>query len=122
MKKRILFCLLLTFPAFSSILQAQEEKYPETVMIRVFENFERGIRTADNKIITITPDNRLETKILKQVDLLLDDPDAELIENQIQIKIEIQRWRNAGFHVVSTSTSITQVLNLHITTIILEKD
>jgi hypothetical protein len=122
MKKRILFCLLLTFPAFSSILQAQEEKYPETVMIRVFESFGTSIRTTDNRIFTITPDNRSETKILKRVNLLLEEPDAELIENQIQIKIEIQRWRNAGFHVVSTSTSITELLNLHITTIILEKD
>ncbi len=122
MKKRILFCLLLTFPAFSSILQAQEDKYPETVLIRVFESLSSGIRTEEHRIITITPDNRTEIKALKQVHILTENYDAELIENQIQIRIELQRWRNTGFHVVTTNTIYTEPLNLIITTIILEKD
>ena len=120
MTKKLFLILCFTFVA--EIFYAQDQKYPETVIIKIFESLvNTGADDTDTKIVTITPDNGIETKRLLLVQFNRLDYIQNFTSNQLKIKTEIQIWRNTGFS-VKTSNIIMVTAGLVLTTYMLEKN
>jgi hypothetical protein len=120
MTKTILFIICINF--LTATFNAQEQSYPETVIIKIFESLGNvGADETDTKIVTITPDNSVETKMLALVRFIRPDYMENFTNNQLKIKVEMQRWRNIGFN-VKTSNAIQVTSALILTTYILEKN
>jgi hypothetical protein len=114
--------LIASFLLAISGYKAQEEKYPETVIIKTFESLSNtGADETDTKIITITPGGEVETKPLLLVNFVRPDYLTNYTSNQLKIKTEIQRWRNQGFNVKVYNT-IFITSGLMLSTYILEKN
>lgn len=115
------FILSLVLMTLSVSVKAQDTlKYPETVVIRVYEAYSgMGANENDCFIITTTPDGGNEKKELELVNVGTKGTYQQQLHNQVKIKTEITRWNNQGFSV----KGMTQVLFgvIAITTIVLEK-
>lgn len=121
--KRILLASCFLF--FSNLIKAQEEaqqeKYPETVVIKLIETYSSGmISPVGSRMVTVTPDNTVETKALERADIIHGGKE-EVEQNLVKLKIELQRWRNQGFEVKSTAMASPNDF-ITITTIILSKN
>ncbi|PBQ32417.1 hypothetical protein CNR22_11765 [Sphingobacteriaceae bacterium] len=120
MNARNFICLVITL-FFISNLKSQEEKYPETVLIKLVETTYGGAAAqAESKIIIVKPDNGIETKALEKASYL-KDADITLSDNLVKIRTELQLWQNQGFHIQSMS-SASPMTYLIITTIVLTKN
>lgn len=122
MKKSILILSLLFL--YTLNVRAQEttldEKYPETVVIKLIETFSSGmISPVGSRMVTVTPDNSVETKALERADIIHGGKE-EVEQNLVKLKIELQRWHNQGFQVKSTAMASPGDF-ITITTIILSK-
>ena len=129
MKTNIKSIVILLFILFalqnlkSQDISASEEKYPETVLIRLYEPMYYVIPiNFASKLITVLPDNTIETKELVSVNLKKDfDPPIET--NLIKLRTELQAWQNKGFTVKSMTSATTANSGfLLITTVILTKN
>lgn len=114
-------CFLL----FTNVIKSQEEvtqeKYPETVVIKLIETFSSGmISPVGSRMVTVTPDNSVETKALERADIIHGGKE-EVEQNLVKLKIELQRWHNQGFQVKSTAMASPGDF-ITITTIILSKN
>lgn len=117
---------LVTLFLFNAKAQDQEttapaKKYNETVLIKVIETTYGGASgKAESKIITVKPDNSVETKTLDRASVL-SDADESLSVNLVRIRTELQKWQNLGFHIQGIS-SASPMNYLVITTIIMSTD
>lgn len=115
-----LLFVLTTNICKSQTTQVQEEKYPETVVVRLLEPlYKTNVFTASAKIITVTPDNTIETKSLQEVNLIKGEYTEEISQNLVKLRVELQKWQNAGFVIRSSSSSGEAVM---VTTITLTKN
>lgn len=124
--KNLTFFLFIIFTLGelkSQETSSSQDKYPETVLIRLYEPMYYVIPgSSASKLVTILPDNSVETKELVSVNIKKEfDPPIE--PNLVKIRIELQAWHNKGFEVKSmSSTSAGENGLLMITTIILTKN
>ncbi|WP_317898861.1 hypothetical protein [Aurantibacillus circumpalustris] len=122
MKNKFLFLTFgLIFITLNLNAQDQEEKYPETVLIKLVETVYEGASIkAESKLIIVKPDNSIETKMLERTSYLRG---AELIlnDNLIKTRIELQLWQNQGFELKGMSTT-SPMDYLMITTFVMTKN
>ena len=117
--------LLLFVCMYSMETKAQEstteEKYPETVVIKLIETFSSGmISPVGSRMVTISPDNSVESKALERADIIHGGKE-EVEQNLVKLRIELQKWHNLGFQVKSTAMASPSDF-VTITTIILTKN
>jgi len=120
MNTRNFICLIITL-FFIAEVKSQDDKYPETVLIKLVETTYSGVAAqAESKIIIVKPDNSIETKALEKASYL-KDADLTLNDNLVKIRTELQLWQNQAFHIQSMS-SASPMTYLIITTIVLTKN
>ena len=118
-----LFILAFSFFSFplNILAQDQEEKNPETVLIKLIETtYEGASIKAESKIIIIKPDNSIETKLLERSSYLKDS-EITLNSNLMRTRVELQIWQNQGFELKGMS-SASPMDYLMITTFVLMKN
>jgi len=97
----------------------QEDKYPQTVLIRMIE-FHEGLMIDKSKIVVVQPDNSIETIDLDKSKLIKGEGDG-FASNSNKLKVQIQKWHNLGFSVKSSSASSPNT-HITLTTIFLQKN
>jgi len=113
MKKVSLIALLaLMMVSFQGMAQ---EKDPQTVIIRVFEQHIRG--TVSQMVIT-SPDGTIKSIELTNVNLKSFEGNEG---NSVIIQSEINSWKNQGFSIDGLSSQ-SNYIGVMITTIILSKE
>ncbi len=113
-----LFLFHLNINAQSS---TTEEKYPETIVIKLIETFSSGmISPVGSRMVTISPDNSVESKALERADIIHGGKE-EVEQNLVKLRIELQKWHNLGFQVKSMAMASPNDF-ITITTIILTKN
>ena len=106
---------------FVNMSKAQEDKYPETVCIKIYETFVgAAANMLEAKIVTVDQDNVVTNIPLKASFRLIDD-NKEFELNQVKIRLELQKWHNKGFLVKST-TSACPFDGLMVTMLVLQKN
>jgi hypothetical protein len=113
-----LLFLLLVAGSYKLGAQTQEDKYPETAIIRLIET-NPGIVGAESKMIVINPENHMEMKPLNNLKFSRGE-DEGVAENAQKLRTEIQLWHNKGFQ-VKTMSSVATGYNI-LTTVILQKN
>jgi hypothetical protein len=117
--KWIITCMTLL--CFSGISVAQEDKYPETVYIKIYEPYiGTPANQVDPKIVIIDPDNAVTSIPLSHSYRLIDD-NKEFESNQIKIRLELQKWHNKGFQIKGLS-AVSPFAGLSVTHIVLQKN
>lgn len=98
-----------------------EEKYPETVVIKLIETYSSGmISPVGSRMVTVSPDNSVESKALDRADIIHGGKE-EVEQNLVKLRIELQKWHNQGFEVKSTAMASPGDF-ITVTTIILSKN
>jgi hypothetical protein len=115
---KIIILFVLIF-CFNKGLFGQEDKYPETVIIKLVE-YHDGTLGDNSKLIIVKPDNTVETKELDKA--RIKGEGEGITTNLLKLRQELQKWHNNGF-VVKSSTS-TSPLNgaVSMTIVFLQKN
>jgi hypothetical protein len=117
--KWIITCMTLL--CFVGISFAQEDRYPETVYIKIYEPYVGTLANqVDPKIVITDPDNLITNIPLAPSFRLIDD-NKEFEANQLKIRIELQKWHNKGFQIKAFS-AVSPFGGLVITNIVLQKN
>jgi hypothetical protein len=116
---KVIILFVLTF-YFNAGLIAREDKYPETVIIKLIEYHEGTIMVDNSKLIIIKPDNTIETKELDKAKIKGDG--EGITANLVKLRQELQKWHNNGFVVKSSSSSFPIGGYVSMTIIILQKN
>ena len=99
----IVFLFLLSNSIMSQSIES-DDKYPQTVVIKMIEIGSGAPANAESQLIVVNPENQIEKKALN--DFNYSNSNNKAIEsNALQLKIEIQKWHNLGYTVRSSNTS-----------------
>lgn len=119
--KLFIFPLVLFLFTLNVNAQDQEEKNPETVLIKLIETtYEGASIKAESKLVIVKPDNTIETKILERSSYLKDS-EVSLNANLMRTRVELQIWQNQGFQLKAMS-SASPMDYLMITTFVMTKN
>ncbi len=117
--------VLLFLFLFANLSKSQsnetEDKYPQTVVIKMIEISTNGApASVESKMIIVNTDNQIEKKPLSDINYV--NAGNEGIEsNALKLKIELQKWHNLGF-VVKSSNVVAPTHYCLISTYVLQKN
>ncbi|MES2679195.1 MAG: hypothetical protein V4635_04890 [Bacteroidota bacterium] len=112
--------LVISF-CFFNVLRSQEARYPETVSIKIYESFIGApANLMDSKMVIVDADNVITTVPLKPSFRLIDN-NEEFDQNQVKVRIELQKLNNKGF-LVKGYSSASPLPGFMVTSIVMQKD
>ena|ERR1041385_3964124 len=125
MSSKYYFVLFFAMCFSTNAQDTSKVKYIETVMIRMIENQCSDYNTkliadaTDPKIIVLDADGETEVVALQKAHIA-DDSDHAFDNNSRVLKVQIQKWNNKGFQVISlASTTVRECIT--ITTLLMGK-